>query len=387
MERFEKGLIKNFIVAFCNKIDTSGFVLISSTDVKDWLLIEGYEISFRQFNAICGIACMGRTTKNKYLYSVKLLNTAVKQKVNTNELINSSVKRFKSQSGLVLINYFGNKHYWTKEYKTIFEFLSKDSFKLVDVFTGSGFLALLGTDYFSDTYMNDRDSHLINFHRCMSSTNKGYLKMLNYIVTSSDITKDEFVKLQDEFRKQYYYREVQYIKAAKYFLFKEFSWDAVGGYKSKVRELKKLVPALNHTKRYYEKITGIFNYSFNKFLIPYIDDPQTVILCDPPYQLKLRYAEREQYDYEFNTDNHRQLLRLIRNAKSKIILCCYVDTDNFNRDLYKRYLLQNERTINVWHLLEFRKKSKGGKIEYIFVNFDIENLLQTGYFIDRTELS
>lgn len=384
MEQFEKELIEKFLYRFSDKVDLTGLLLISSADVKNWLLMENYDISFRRFNSICGNACMGRTTKNKYHYSIKLLYAAVKQQVNINEIVNDRIKRFKSQSGLALINYYGNKHYWAKEYKKIFAFLSKDSLRLVDVFTGSGVLALLSTEYFPDIYMNDRDSHLINFHRCMASTNKNYLKMLSYIVTSSDITKDDYMELQDEFRQQHYYREVQSVKAAKYFLFREFSWNAIGGYKNKVRELKKITPAMNYTKQYYEKITGIFNYSFHKFLIPYIDDPKTVILCDPPYQLELRYAQREQYEYEFSTENHKQLLRLIRKATAKVILCCYVDMNNIEQNLYYRYLLQNNQKKSIWHLLKFNRQSKHGKKEFIFVNFSIDGLMKTQYFIEIT---
>lgn len=361
MEQFEKELTENFADDFSDKEDTSGFVFVSNTDIKNWLLMKDYKISFRRFNLICGNACLGRTTGNKYCYSIKLLDIAIKENMCADELINDSVKRFRSQSGLSVINNYGNKLYWSREYRLIFELLSKDTLRLFDVFTGSGILALLGTDYFSNIYMNDRDNNLINFHRTMAGNEKDYRKLVSYIVANNDITKERFRELESEFTERKYYRKVECIKAAKFFLLREFAWNAVGGYKKKTRDLKKVIPNLNHVRLYYKKLSGITNSSFVKFLTPIINDPQAVIICDPPYLLDLRYAKREQYDFEFTEENHRQLLRIIRNAQARIILCCYVDVKNLKEDLYYDYLLQSKYTIHKWNFIEFVRKSKDRK--------------------------
>ena len=380
-------LIRDFLELAKGKENVKGEVLFTSSEILDILQkSERENLTFKGFNKSLGGAYLGRSTKNRYRYSTGLLKRALETK---SILIKSDreKEKFSSKSGLLLTNYYGNKHYWTEEYKLIFEILSKECGCLYDCFSGSGILSLLATDYFDKVYMNDRNSHLINFHMCMAGKERDYKKMVAQIVTSEDITKEKFKELETEFKSNRHYRHVDYIAAGDFFIYQEYRWNGAGGYKKCVRELKKFTPNLNYTRPYYKKITGIYNYSFVKFLTPVINanDPQAVLLCDPPYRLSLRYDEHRQYRYELTEENHRQLLRLLRNVTAKVILCCYVDMNNLEEDLYYRYLLQNRQTKKAWHLLKFIRQSKHSKTEFIFVNFNIDDLVKTKYFIEITE--
>lgn len=379
------NLIEKFLKWSAGKENSKGELLLASFEIINWLNEIGCVLTFKKFNGLLGAAYLGRSTGNRYRYSLDILKKMVETQDVLGKIDLISKKKFSSRTGMLLPNYYGNKHYFVGEYKTIFELLSKDCHTVCDAFCGSGVLSLLATDYFDKVCMNDRNSHLINFHRCMAGKDSVYKKMVSKIVTSPYITKEQFKELERQYTEQKYYRTVDEKSAGEFFLYQEFSWNGTGGYKESVRELKKITPYLNYTRPYYLRLAGIYNYSFKKFLTPYINDPQAVVLCDPPYELSLRYGGREQYIHEFSEENHRQLLRLVRNAKAKIILCCYVDTEKLETDLYYRHLLQNKYTKQKWHLLEIIRKSKHGKTEFLFANFDVEELIKTAYFREIAE--
>lgn len=379
-------LIEDFLEYATGKENEKGEVLFTSSEILNLLKKSEHEnLTFKGFNKMLAGAYLGRSTKNRYRYSVRLLKRVIETRSILMKPDREKGKKFSSKSGLLLTNYYGNKHFWTTEYRLIFEILSKKCNCLYDCFCGSGILSLLATDYFDKVYMNDRNSHLINFHKCMARKESDYKNLVAQIVTSGDITKEKFKNLAEEFKNDKYYRSVNSIRAGDFFIYQEFCWNGVGGYKSNTRNLKKLAPYLNYTRPYYKKISGIYSHSFVKFLTPYVNNPQAVLLCDPPYCLSLRYDEHKQYRHEFTEENHKQLLRLIRNAAAKIILCCYVDIDNLEEDLYCRYLLQNKQVKGKWHLLKFMRQSKHGKTEFIFVNFNVGDLLKTDFFVEITE--
>lgn len=65
-------------------------------------------------------------------------------------------------------------------------------------------------------------------------------------------------------------------------------------------------------------------------LIKRYDSKDTLIYIDPPYLPALR--KRNLYKYEFSEDQHREMLDIIKQSKSKIILSGY-DCDLYNTEL------------------------------------------------------
>lgn len=381
-------LIEDFLEYATGKENEKGEVLFTSSEILNLLKKSEHEnLTFKGFNKMLAGAYLGRSTKNRYRYSIELLKRAFETKCIPAKIDVIKKQRFSSQSGFLLANYYGNKHYWVEEYRLLFEILSKECDCLYDSFCGSAILSLLATDYFNQVYMNDRNSHLVNFHRCMAGKEREYQRLAAQIVTTGNITKEKFKEMSVDFKTDKYYRYSDYNMAGNFFIYQEHSWNGTGGYKKNIRDLKKLTPYLNYTRPYYKKINDIYNYSFVKFLTPVINanDPQAVLLCDPPYRLSLRYYEHKQYRHEFTEENHRQLLRLLRNASAKVILCCYVDMNNLEEDLYCRYLLQSKQVKGKWHLLKFLRHSKHGKTEFIFVNFNVDDLIKTEFFVEITE--
>jgi len=65
-------------------------------------------------------------------------------------------------------------------------------------------------------------------------------------------------------------------------------------------------------------------------LIQRYDKEDTLIYCDPPYLRDLR--KKNLYAIEMNDDKHIELLNVLKESKSKIILSGY-DNELYNREL------------------------------------------------------
>ena len=92
-------------------------------------------------------------------------------------------------------------------------------------------------------------------------------------------------------------------------------------------------------------------------LIPKYDKENVFIYLDPPYPLETR-KNKKVYKYEFDDNDHEELLKLIICSKAKIMISGYMN------ELYSRYL-------HDWHLKTTIYKDQAGnlKTECIWMNY------------------
>lgn len=76
-------------------------------------------------------------------------------------------------------------------------------------------------------------------------------------------------------------------------------------------------------------------------LIERYNHPDTLIYCDPPYLQDIR--KRNLYSVEMNNEKHIQMLEVLKQSKSKIILSGY-DNDLYNRELSEWITVEKQTT-------------------------------------------
>lgn len=76
-------------------------------------------------------------------------------------------------------------------------------------------------------------------------------------------------------------------------------------------------------------------------LIERYNDENTLIYCDPPYLQKLR--KRNMYVVEMSDEKHKEMLQILKNSKSKVILSGY-DNELYNKELYGWFTDEKETT-------------------------------------------
>ena len=111
---------------------------------------------------------------------------------------------------------------------------------------------------------------------------------------------------------------------------------------------------LKHTKK---GIVQIENRNVFE-LIPTYNRVNVLMYLDPPYLLETR-KNRKTYKFEFEYEEHQELLKLITNSKAKIIISGY------ENELYRKYL-------SGWRMEQTTTKDQAGnrKTECIWLNFE-----------------
>ena len=97
-------------------------------------------------------------------------------------------------------------------------------------------------------------------------------------------------------------------------------------------------------------------------IIKRFNNPKCLIYCDPPYLLRTRKGK--QYNIEMSDKEHEELLQLLLESKSKVIISGY------ESDLYND-ALKNWRKKTTYSLTQSMRKAK----EVIWMNYDINKQL------------
>lgn len=125
--------------------------------------------------------------------------------------------------------------------------------------------------------------------------------------------------------------------------------------------------------------TDVLNVNAFDVIEAFIDQPDAFIFIDPPYLKELRGKNAGNvYSHEMSNMQHDKLLRLIRRAKARIILCGYKN-ENEN-DYYDEMLLPfgwSSFCIGEYNRPdEMKEERKKGK-EFVWVNYEIpEDVIQ-----------
>ena len=258
----------------------------------------------------------------------------------------------------------------------------------LEPFVGSGALALNHIRSPVEI-INDLDGDIANLFRVMSDREKGkelidHLKKVEYNREIFNIARREqknyFIGYSDLERAILTYIMIsQSYNSTR----KSFSKD---GYKSSIayqRDLK------NNLPKVYERLEHIkiFNVDALDLLKCYVDNEEVFAFLDPPYRHELRGKNADKaYKCELSETQQIQLLKIIRNAKAKILLCGYKSETGV--DLYDAYLLPYGW--KCYKLMEVPKsaQNKGTRdiaTEYVWCNYELP--IGSGYYISLKEYS
>lgn len=133
---------------------------------------------------------------------------------------------------------------------------------------------------------------------------------------------------------------------------------------------------LFHLPRVYERLKNVrvLNMDGIDLLGKIANNPSAFAFVDPPYRKELRGKGADKaYSCELPHKEQIRLLKTIRNAKCKIMLCGY--RSNSGVDLYDRYLLPHGwkcyKLVEVVKASQQRKGSKDMAEEFIWVNYEL----------------
>ena len=146
---------------------------------------------------------------------------------------------------------------------------------------------------------------------------------------------------------------------------------------------------LDNLPRVYERLehVKIFNVDALDLLECYVDNEKVFAFLDPPYRHDLRGKNANKiYKCELSEIQQIRLLKIIRNAKAKILLCGYKAEKGI--DLYDAYLLPYGW--KCYKLMDVPKSAQNKATrdiatEYVWCNYELP--IWSGYYISLKEYS
>lgn len=146
---------------------------------------------------------------------------------------------------------------------------------------------------------------------------------------------------------------------------------------------------LDNLPRVYERLehVKIFNVDALDLLECYVDNEKVFAFLDPPYRHDLRGKNANKiYKCELSEIQQIRLLKIIRNAKAKILLCGYKAEKG--TDLYDAYLLPYGW--KCYKLMDVPKSAQNKATrdiatEYVWCNYELP--IWSGYYISLKEYS
>ena len=256
-----------------------------------------------------------------------------------------------------LLPYYGGKFYLAKE---LLSYIPPHE-TYVEVFGGGATLLFIKEPAKLEVY-NDIDGNLSNFFLVLAHKFDEF------------ITKLQALPYSDFIRK--YYNETleegnDVDRAVKIFYILHTNFNGIlrpsPGFSRALKSLKAFIHKKLYLPAFYDRIQNVIieNSDFEK-IFKYYDKENTFFYLDPPYLLETRLV-KQGYKFEMTTEDHIRMLKVILNAKGKVMLSCY---DN---DLYKEYL-------KGWNKIEIEtvkyssnKKIKPKIFETVYMNYDITN--------------
>lgn len=110
----------------------------------------------------------------------------------------------------------------------------------------------------------------------------------------------------------------------------------------------------------YSSLLEIHNQCAHEYLKNYEFTGDELIYCDPPYLHSTR-TSKNRYSYEYSTQQHVELLSLLKTLNAKVILSGYPS------DLYSSLLSD-------WNTKEFQVMTRGGvRTEKLWFNYELDS--------------
>jgi DNA adenine methylase len=258
----------------------------------------------------------------------------------------------------------------------------------MEPFIGSGALALNHIRSPVEI-INDLDGDIANLFRVMSDREKGneLIERLSHVAYDRTV----FDAAREEQRNNFKgYNSIE--KAVLTYIMISQSFNAArssfskGGYASTELYHQDM---LDNLPRVYERLehVKIFNVDALDLLECYVDNEKVFAFLDPPYRHDLRGKNANKiYKCELSEIQQIRLLKIIRNAKAKILLCGYKAEKG--TDLYDAYLLPYGW--KCYKLMDVPKSAQNKATrdiatEYVWCNYELP--IWSGYYISLKEYS
>lgn len=258
----------------------------------------------------------------------------------------------------------------------------------MEPFIGSGALALNHIRSPVEI-INDLDGDIANLFRVMSDREKGneLIERLSHVAYDRTVFDAAREEQKNNFKG---YNSIE--KAVLTYIMISQSFNAArssfskGGYASTELYHQDM---LDNLPRVYERLehVKIFNVDALDLLECYVDNEKVFAFLDPPYRHDLRGKNANKiYKCELSEIQQIRLLKIIRNAKAKILLCGYKAEKG--TDLYDAYLLPYGW--KCYKLMDVPKSAQNKATrdiatEYVWCNYELP--IWSGYYISLKEYS
>lgn len=258
----------------------------------------------------------------------------------------------------------------------------------MEPFIGSGALALNHIRCPVEI-INDLDGDIANLFRVMSDREKGneLIERLSHVAYDRTVFDAAREEQKNNFKG---YNSIE--KAVLTYIMISQSFNAArssfskGGYASTELYHQDM---LDNLPRVYERLehVKIFNVDALDLLECYVDNEKVFAFLDPPYRHDLRGKNANKiYKCELSEIQQIRLLKIIRNAKAKILLCGYKAEKGI--DLYDAYLLPYGW--KCYKLMDVPKSAQNKATrdiatEYVWCNYELP--IWSGYYISLKEYS
>lgn len=258
----------------------------------------------------------------------------------------------------------------------------------LEPFVGSGALALNHIRSPVEI-INDLDGDIANLFRVMSDREKGneLIERLSHVAYDRTVFDAAREEQKNNFKG---YNSIE--KAVLTYIMISQSFNAArssfskGGYASTELYHQDM---LDNLPGVYERLehVKIFNVDALDLLECYVDNEKVFAFLDPPYRHDLRGKNANKiYKCELSEIQQIMLLKIIRNAKAKILLCGYKAEKG--TDLYDAYLLPYGW--KCYKLMDVPKSAQNKATrdiatEYVWCNYELP--IWSGYYISLKEYS
>ena len=263
--------------------------------------------------------------------------------------------------------------------------LFPDNFKVYcEPFIGSG-AVLLNKCRHTVEIINDKNKDLATLHRVLADRVKG--KQLVDILTHQIINEEIFYEALQTLEERS--AEIDDIEGARCVFLKYYlSFNAKGDFYRPMtqdeynRDVRYQLPNIYERYLNVEVRTGCGV----ELIRQVADNENAFVFADPPYDRGLRNPS-DLYENDISKELQSELLKAVKNAKCKILLCgyaaegCEYDTTLIPTGRWKRYELAR-----LPKSLQVNKKERDVAVEYIWVNYELPSFAK--YMINMgTEFS
>ena len=274
-----------------------------------------------------------------------------------------------------IIRYFGGKNGMAKNILEYFP--NKDSYNTyIEPFGGSFGVALHNPNIPTNEIYNDLDNNVYALFRVLVDDNMftKFQKKCDCILYCEEMRQ----KYREELKEMEFEDTEEHLvdRAFKFFYVNRTSRNGIGGFslnlcvrRSMSKSCSDMLSTVEGLPKLHDRLSKVIvtNQDGIKLINKYAKDGNTFIYADPPYHHSTRTSVR--YNVDMDNDDQERFIDECINANCKILISGY------DCDIYKR-LEENgfTKVAFVVHTVTGEGNSKKDKTEYLWFNYNIENI-------------